>query len=249
MKAELTECIRQGNVDEIIDMLSHHMDLNVRIIEETEHGIIGHTLLSYLLFHAPHGIEAMEWLLNHGFDINECRYFIDQHKVLKYSALCDAVGWIKEPEIVKLLLRYGANPDDKIPVCYKPGVFEDMSLLSVAVYIAENVDISRLLLEWGAKSDEQIVIYYESGVLQAQSLLHVAVLNLNNVKLARLLLEYGSDPNEVVTLFYEDGRMQDLSLLSLAIALKHTDMAGLLLEYGGHTEGILSSSAAESSQY
>jgi hypothetical protein len=82
------------------------------------------------------------------------------------SALYGAAGQNHDPQLTKLLLKAGANPNDGESLYHS----------------LESLDCARLLLEAGARPSEANAIY--------------RALDLDSIDVLRLLLSHGADPNE-----------------------------------------------------
>ena len=234
---ELKACIQQGNVRQMLDTLTHYPDLNKRITEIVpekngwSHTEIEYSLLSYIICKAPHALSVIEWMLEHGADANGYRLCTNKHGTEKYPLLWYAIDQ-KDTELVKLLLKHGANPSLYFTGYDGAGEPRETSLLSHAIHDAKNIEMVQLFLEYGTDANSYRQYMYEHSTIRV-SALHDAIFSLGNYEMVRLLLERGADTNNCQSCICKGVEM--FSAMFYAISDKNdSELVKLLLEYGAN---------------
>ena len=99
LQIKLLEAAEQGNVEQVKKLIDQGVNSNARW------GVIA---LTPLIFAVKSGsLEVVRYLLEHGADVNSLAFHALAYK--GWSALHEA-AYKNHPEIVKLLLKYGADP-------------------------------------------------------------------------------------------------------------------------------------------
>ena len=109
-----------------------------------------------------------------------------------------AVADAKNAEMVKLLLKHGANPNSSRTYQSKNGT-DEYSALSDAIWNAKDLGIVKILLEAGADPDRVETIHFDSGSIGRKSMLTYAIVDAKNTEMVKLLLEHGATWENKIT--------------------------------------------------
>lgn len=141
------------------------------------------------------------------------------------NALYYAIKVLKDPNMVQLLMEFGADANWEYKWTEEWN-YENRSALVVAICEARNLKIAEILVKNGANVNYVIT----NRKNESWSILDCAVL-LNDISMVKLLLQANADSNEKHTYYW--GKVISTTILSDAI--KHTknlQMVQLLLEFG-----------------
>jgi ankyrin repeat protein len=144
------------------------------------------------------------------------------------TPLYHAVTVASIPDIVALLLKFGAEPN----LTYEKDIVKNTPLTAVTMWSlsseAEQVEITRQLIKAGAKVEQA----NSHGTTPLRN-----AIRGNRFLLVKLLLKAGADPNRVTDVKYVDFESGEVPLFE-AIAqyglCKNTRVISLLLDYGAN---------------
>ena len=158
----------------------------------------------------------------------------------KHNLLSDAIEFSKNPDIVKLILEYGADPNSIEYITYDDGTKEQKSMLSYAIVDAKSVEIVKMLLDYGADLNTSCRVYSNKYGQTHYSLLGDAIWNAKNIDMVRLFLQHGLKANVVENIVYDDGNKGKKSMLTYAICdAENKEIVSLLIEYGAKWDNVI----------
>ena len=175
--------------------------------------------------------KTVAFLIKIGWDINIPRIFTVSD--MQTYPLNDAIGRAKNPQIVKMLLEAGADPNTTRDSKRFDGNITSYSALSDAILNAKNEEIVSLLISAGADVNRVEHFYNDNDIDTYKSMLSDAVIDANNPSMVKMLLEAGADPNAERIEVDKIGRKTCFSVLSDAICnAKNEEIVSLLISAG-----------------
>lgn len=204
-------------------------------------GILGWDPLTYLCFSrflsrlpSASFVSTAQTLINAGADVNT-GFYDDQHTPHAEweSALYGASGVAFHPELTRLLLDNGANPNDNEVPYHSPESYDNRAfqLLLGSGKLTEDSLVTMLLRKCDMHDTEGLRLALQSGAdpnrltMWGVTALHQAILRDNQLQNVLMLLEHGADPG---VQSQKDGR----SAIVIAAQRGRADVLQLFREYG-----------------
>lgn len=207
----------------------------------TKGGALGWDALTYLCFsrflrRLPSGpfVSTAQTLINAGADVNT-GFFDDQHTPHTEweSVLYGASGVAFHPELTRLLLNNGANPNDNEVPYHSPESYDNRAfqlLLDSGKMTADSL-ATMLLRKCDIHDTEGIRLALQSGAdpnrltIWGVTALHQAILRDNQLQNILMILEHGANPG---LQSQKDGR----SAIVMAAQRGRADVLQLFRDYG-----------------
>ncbi len=161
-----------------------------------------------------HDAKKIESLLKKGADVNATT-----PKGIMPLHLASMIG---DVEIVRILLKHGANPNKAV----EPWDYKGLTPL-LAALLANKPEVIEVLLKNGA--DPNAVIEYRD--YEGKTLLHVCAME-GYKEIAEVLLKNGADPDKKCLVKDKGKRVEDYSPIFEAIIKGRNDIGEILIEHG-----------------
>lgn len=225
-----------GNQNAVVRFLANDPSLAT-----VKGGTLGWDPLTYLCFsrflnHLPSAsfVSTAQTLISAGADVNT-GFFDDQHTLQPEweSALYGASGVAFHPELTRLLLDNGANPNDNEVPYHSPESYDNRAfqlLLGSGKLTADSM-VTMLLRKCDIHDTEGLRLALQSGAdpnrltMWGVTALHQAILRDNQLQNILMMLEHGADPG---LQSQKDGR----SAVAMAAQRGRADVLQLFREYG-----------------
>lgn len=203
--------ITKNNLDSIKFLAENYYDIN-ELYPHYEDGkyIIDMMPLSEAIYDS--NLETIEYLLKIGANPDSFREMDNDEYSVKYSVLGDSIWNVKNTEIVKLLINYNANVQQKDIYYYKSGKVGEETMLSYVFRYNYSTELLRLLLENGADPNE---IRVTTDNVE-RPIIFDAVYTVKNYEAIQLFCDYGADLSVKIS-EYVDGCQRFLTPLAAAI--------------------------------
>lgn len=142
--------------------------------------------------------EITEILLNAGANPNNEIRYVEKNLLLKRTALFFAVE-NDDAEAIRLLIRYGANPNFKQTAIYQGKAYDegcsgDQTPLGIAIS-EKKYNAAKALLAAGAKINDMFSVYVRRGYTRHDPPVSILALAQKDVTALKLLVDAGADLN------------------------------------------------------
>ena len=184
----------------------------------------------------PEGAEeVLRILLEHGADPDIYEEWTDDKgQQISISVLCNALINCRRPELIKILIGYGANVNSVNAIACGDDTFRTRPQLLSAIIDSKDPEIVRLLLENGADPNASEQWTDDSGRQLTNSALYTAINFLEAPEVVKLLLEHGANADSVNTVSCNDNSLRTRPVLITAVYSKNPEIVRILLESGAN---------------
>ena len=220
----------QADVPELLQaIIAHGVDINAR---ETSMQNSAELLCAplYLAVRLSKSDAMLSCLLKNGADPNQYADWHNQNGSVEYmTPLTNAIS-NDDLRVIRILLQ--ANADITLPYKFqrKDGIYQEYSLLSVAVQYKKKPETVRALLEAGADPNSCRKYAPANKPAEFWPVLWDAIHNAKNAEYVELLLQKGANPNfEIPSDLYRRSAISEALLVA-----KSNPILALLLKYGAN---------------